>query len=129
MDGRTAPDRLRADRRMSPPVSGQQTSGVKKSTFKKHTLLIVLCHADDFISIAPMIPKYAAEGHAVHYLALAGRYGLVPTGGSDYHGEGTRRAEFFGVMHLPPEHLDALMALAAPSSRAVVPPSHPAATV
>ena len=57
---------------MSVPVSGQQTPGLKKATSKKHTLLIVLCHADDFISIAPLIPKYAAEGHADYYLALTG---------------------------------------------------------
>jgi Uncharacterized proteins, LmbE homologs len=56
---------------MSAPMFGQ-TPNVKKSTVKKHTLLIVLCHADDFISIAPLIPKYAAAGHAVYYLALTG---------------------------------------------------------
>jgi predicted metal-dependent phosphoesterase TrpH len=49
----------------------------------------------------------AAEAH---YLALARRYGLLATGGSDYHGEGVRRAEFFGVVNLPQEHFDALMA-------------------
>ncbi len=52
-----------------------------------------------------------------HYLAIADRYGLVPTGGSDYHGEGARRAEFFGVTNLPGEHFDALLALASRSSR------------
>ena len=36
-----------------------------------------------------------------HYVALAGEHGLAVTGGSDYHGEGTRRSEFFGVTHLP----------------------------
>jgi len=35
------------------------------------------------------------------YVALAGRLDLAITGGSDYHGEGVRRAEFFGVTHLP----------------------------
>lgn len=53
---------------------------------KKHSLLIVLCHADDFISIAPLIPKYAAEGHSVYYLALTGRIDsteMVP-GGKTY---------------------------------------------
>ena len=44
------------------------------------------------------------------YLALAKQYRLLVTGGSDYHGEGVRRAEFFGVVNLPPEHYDALMA-------------------
>lgn len=42
------------------------------------------------------------------YLALAEAYGLCVTGGSDYHGEGTRRCEFFGVVHLPPVHFDRL---------------------
>ncbi len=51
-----------------------------------------------------------------HYLAVAREHGLLVTGGSDYHGEGTRRAEFFGVVHLPPEHLDALMTHAARSN-------------
>ena len=37
------------------------------------------------------------------YLEIARRYNLVRTGGSDYHGEGVRRAEFFGVTHLPAE--------------------------
>ena len=48
-----------------------------------------------------------------HYLALASRYELLITGGSDYHGEGTRRSEFFGVTNLPQAHFDALHAHAA----------------
>jgi len=44
-----------------------------------------------------------------HYLALAKTHGLLVTGGSDFHGEGTRRSEFFGVVHLPQAHLDALL--------------------
>ena len=38
-----------------------------------------------------------------HYLARARQFGLCVTGGSDYHGEGVRRAEFFGVVNLPAE--------------------------
>ena len=38
-----------------------------------------------------------------HYLALAKSFGLAVTGGSDYHGEGTRRSEFFGRTQLPEE--------------------------
>lgn len=45
-----------------------------------------------------------------HYLAIAEAHGLLVTGGSDYHGEGTRRSEFFGRVHLPPEHFDRLVA-------------------
>jgi len=51
----------------------QKIAKGKNVLAKKYTLLIVLCHADDFISIAPLIPKYAAEGHAVYYLALTGK--------------------------------------------------------
>jgi len=41
------------------------------------------------------------ESDTNRYLDMANRLGLVVTGGSDYHGEGVRRAEFFGVTHLP----------------------------
>ena len=43
-----------------------------------------------------------------HYVDLARQHGLAVTGGSDYHGEGTRRAEFFGVVHLPAVDFDDL---------------------
>jgi hypothetical protein len=49
-----------------------------------------------------------------HYQGIAERHNLLVTGGSDYHGEGTRRAEFFGVVNLPHEHFDALLAHARP---------------
>jgi len=51
-----------------------------------------------------------------HYLALARRLGLSVTGGSDYHGEGVRRAEFFGVVHLPPHEFSAFLKRAGRSS-------------
>jgi predicted metal-dependent phosphoesterase TrpH len=41
-----------------------------------------------------------------HYVKLAREHGLAITGGSDYHGEGTRRAEFFGVIHLQRDFFD-----------------------
>jgi predicted metal-dependent phosphoesterase TrpH len=44
------------------------------------------------------------------YLALAGEQGLAVSGGSDYHGAGTRRSEFFGVTNLPAAAFDALVA-------------------
>jgi len=47
-----------------------------------------------------------------HYLNVATQHRLLATGGSDYHGEGVRRAEFFGVVNLPQEHFDALLAYA-----------------
>jgi predicted metal-dependent phosphoesterase TrpH len=56
--------------------------------------------------------SHDSQGEA-HYLAVAERHGLLVTGGSDYHGEGTRRAEFFGVTHLPAEHFARLTEFAA----------------
>ena len=53
------------------------------------------------------------------YLALADRYGVGVTGGSDYHGEGTRRSEFFGVTNLPAGRFDDLMNRAARARAAV----------
>jgi predicted metal-dependent phosphoesterase TrpH len=53
--------------------------------------------------------SHDAEAQA-RYLELATRHQLLVTGGSDYHGEGTRRAEFFGVVQLPASHFDALVA-------------------
>jgi predicted metal-dependent phosphoesterase TrpH len=49
------------------------------------------------------------EAATARYLDIAARHRLLVTGGSDYHGEGTRRAEFFGVVSLPQAHLDALL--------------------
>jgi predicted metal-dependent phosphoesterase TrpH len=46
------------------------------------------------------------------YLALAERYGLAVSGGSDFHGQGMRRAECFGSVSLPPECFAGLMARA-----------------
>ncbi len=56
--------------------------------------------------------SHDAEQEA-RYLALADRYGVGVSGGSDYHGEGTRRSEFFGVTHLPSTRFQDLMDRAA----------------
>ena len=62
-----------------------------------------------------IVPDLVAAGltaieayHSAHdeatthrYLELAARHGLTVTGGSDFHGENTRRSEFFGVTSLP----------------------------
>ena len=47
-----------------------------------------------------------------HYAALADHYGLAVTGGSDFHGDGVRRAECFGVVGLPPEQFERFQARA-----------------
>jgi len=48
------------------------------------------------------------EAAREHYRALARRLGLAVSGGSDYHGEGVRRAESFGRTHLPAEDFEVL---------------------
>ena len=44
-----------------------------------------------------------------HYLALAERYGLAVSGGSDYHGEPIRRRSAFGRIGLPVEQFERLV--------------------
>src|SRR5215204_5894487 len=39
---------------------------------RKYTLLVVLTHRDDDVAIAPLLAKYAAEGHAVHFAMFTG---------------------------------------------------------
>lgn len=60
-------------------------------------------------------------GATERYLSLARRHGLSVTGGSDYHGEGVRRAEFFGVVTLPAEHFATFLAHAERAGAAGVP--------
>jgi predicted metal-dependent phosphoesterase TrpH len=46
------------------------------------------------------------------YLETARRLGLAVTGGSDFHGPGTRRSESFGTIALPQHYFDELVARA-----------------
>ena len=39
---------------------------------KKYTLLVVMTHSDDFVSIAPLVARSFAEGHTVHYAMFTG---------------------------------------------------------
>ena len=39
---------------------------------KKYTLLVALTHSDDVASIAPLLPKYSAEGHTIYYAIFPG---------------------------------------------------------
>ena len=77
-----------------------------------------------------LIPRLAKAGlaalevyHCAHdesarqrYVELARRHGLAISGGSDYHGEGVRRAEFFGRVGLPSEEFAELKKRAGPRS-------------
>jgi predicted metal-dependent phosphoesterase TrpH len=70
--------------------------------------------------IAPLVDAGLAAIECFHsghtpeatgtYLALAAQSGLAVTGGSDFHGAGTRRAEWFGRTGLPAEHFASLVA-------------------
>lgn len=57
------------------------------------------------IALEAIHSSHDAEQQA-HYVKLARQHGLAITGGSDYHGDGTRRAEFFGVLNLPRDYFD-----------------------
>ncbi|MEO6212731.1 MAG: PIG-L family deacetylase [Vicinamibacterales bacterium] len=39
---------------------------------QKHAVLVVLTHRDDNVAIAPLLAKYAAEGHTVHFAMFTG---------------------------------------------------------
>jgi hypothetical protein len=39
---------------------------------EKHTLLVVLTHGDDDVTIAPLLAKSAAQGHTVYYAMFTG---------------------------------------------------------
>lgn len=58
----------------------------------------------------------------VRYLALAAEYGLVPTGGSDFHGRGAHGAPLGGV-RVPPSTVDALAERARGPAGAEPPPA------
>ena len=71
-----------------------------------------------------IIPELVAAGlgaieayHSSHdpattrrYVGMAHHYGVAVSGGSDFHGEGTRRCEFFGVTSLPAAEFGGLVA-------------------
>ena len=58
------------------------------------------------------VEAYHSEHDAVaqqRFLVAARRHNLLVTGGSDYHGEGMRRAEFFGRVGLPDADFNRLL--------------------
>jgi predicted metal-dependent phosphoesterase TrpH len=61
-----------------------------------------------------------------HYIGLARSLGLALSGGSDFHGAGTRRSEHFGTVGLPADEFHKLASRAASATRAGEPGlSHP----
>ena len=82
-----------------------------------------LAHPGTAIGLEDLLPRLVDAGLAgiecyygshspaftAHCLRLASRYGLIPTGGSDFHGRGEHGADLGGVF-VPPENVDALQA-------------------
>jgi predicted metal-dependent phosphoesterase TrpH len=79
-------------------------------TLKRDDLIPALANA----GLAALEAYHSAHDGptADHYRALARTHGLAVSGGSDFHGEGTRRSEFFGVVSLPAADFDRLAQLA-----------------
>ncbi|MER3448884.1 MAG: PHP domain-containing protein [Chloroflexota bacterium] len=85
--------------------------------------LPVLAHPAEIAGLEELLPGWVAAGLAgieVYYagytpdvvarlLGLADRYGLVPTGGSDYHGFGTPDEALPGTVDVPREVVDRLV--------------------
>jgi predicted metal-dependent phosphoesterase TrpH len=88
--------------------------------------LLVLAHPRDLENLEDLLPTLQEAGLAgmeVYYqdydeatierlLTIARRHGLLPTGGSDYHGLGGEHERLPGDIPLPDEVIDAFMALA-----------------
>ncbi|HET8567974.1 MAG TPA: PHP domain-containing protein [Candidatus Limnocylindria bacterium] len=88
---------------------------------RKHGGVPSLAHPGTAVGLAALLPTLVTHGLAgmecyygshtpdetAAYLALASRHGLVPTGGSDFHGRGEHGADLGGVF-VPPECVEAL---------------------
>ncbi|MEK7284685.1 MAG: PHP domain-containing protein [Chloroflexota bacterium] len=93
------------------------------SLVRSHGGVPSLAHPGTVIGVEALLPLLVSAGlagiecyYASHapdatarYLALAAQYGLVPTGGSDFHGRGEHGAPLGGVF-VPPESMAALEA-------------------
>ena len=90
---------------------------------RKHGGVPSLAHPGTVERLEELLPKLVAAGLAgiecfygahsptwtAHCLALAREYGLVPTGGSDFHGRSEHGADL-GAVFVPPETIDLLEA-------------------
>jgi LmbE family N-acetylglucosaminyl deacetylase len=85
---------------------------------KKSVLLVVLTHGDDAVSIAPLMARYATEGHPVYYAIFTGLQDLAGQDGSPARAEMLCASEVLGlrdtfVMRGPAgEGFDAVAAIA-----------------
>lgn len=90
---------------------------------REHGGVPSLAHPGTAIALDDLLPQLVDAGLAgmecyygshtpaftAYCLRLAARYGLIPTGGSDFHGRGDHGADLGGVF-VPPENVDALEA-------------------
>ena len=94
---------------------------------RKHGGVPSLAHPGTALRLEELLPQLVHAGLAgiecyygshtpawtAYCLGLASRTGLIPTGGSDFHGRGDHGADLGGVF-VPPEYVDALEALRRP---------------
>ena len=106
------------------------------SLVRKHGGVPSLAHPGTVIDLERLLPQLLGAGlvgiecyYGVHTpsftaqcLGLASRYGLVPTGGSDFHGRGEHGADLGGVF-VPPECIGALESHRARVSAVTMPPA------
>jgi len=64
---------------------------------KRHVLLVVQTHGDDNVAIAPLMARYAAEGHTVHYAMFTGLQDLAGVDGSPARAEALCASKALGV--------------------------------
>jgi len=85
---------------------------------KKNILLVVLTHGDDYVAIAPLIARAAAEGHTVDYAMFTGVQDLAGIEGSPARAEALCGAKALGVKDMfvmrgpAGESFDAIAAIA-----------------
>lgn len=106
------------------------------SLARKHGGVPSLAHPGTVIDLERLLPQLQGAGlvgiecyYGVHTpsftaecLRLASRYGLVPTGGSDFHGRGEHGADLGGVF-VPPECIGSLESHRARVSAVTMPPA------
>ncbi|HEV8230252.1 MAG TPA: PHP domain-containing protein [Candidatus Limnocylindria bacterium] len=103
---------------------------------RKHGGVPALAHPGTVVDLERLMPQLVAAGLAgieCYYgshtpaftaacLRIATRHGLVPTGGSDFHGRGEHGADLGGVF-VPPEYIEALEARRATGRAGTIPPA------
>lgn len=77
----------------------------------RHEALVPRLVAKGLVGLEAYYPKYSTEESRA-LAQLAERHGLIPTGGSDFHGYGDGAAQLLGQAPLPEDSVESLKALA-----------------